>query len=82
MPHGNGPHVIIRRAGDGSFTYSVEEPFHTSVLSGGWAQVAELRQRYGAVEWFPASEDYPAFCAMFGGPPPEVERIVGSAPET
>jgi hypothetical protein len=78
MPHGSGPHIVIRQANDGSFTYTVEDPFHTSVLSGGWGQVAELRARHNAVEWFPISKDYAAFCDAFGDPPSAVEPILGS----
>jgi hypothetical protein len=82
VPHGAGPHIVIRRGSDGSFTYTVEEPFHTSVLSGGWRQVAELRERHAVVEWFPVSEDYRAFCATFGEPPGVGERILGSGEDS
>lgn len=65
------PRFAVRRQPDGSFTASGDQGLaaFTTPLTDGWPQVEQLRQQRAAVDHFPNSDDYRAFCETFGPPP-------------
>lgn len=69
------PVLNIRRAADGSWTVHPQPPLPTVTLTltGGWGHIADLRERWGALDWFPVSSDYRRFVEEFG-PPPDPDR--------
>ena len=61
----------IRKQPDGSWTVAPQVPLApaTIFITEGWDQVAELRAQWDAIDWFPDTADYAAFCVEFGDPP-------------
>jgi hypothetical protein len=66
----------IRRQPDGSWIITSQPPlpFVTTFITG-WKDVEFYRDRWGAVDHFPNSADYYAFCREYGEPPFEREEI-------
>lgn len=70
----NERRIRIVRQPDGSWTDPQPPlPATTSFLTGGWPEVARLRDSLGAIDEF-SSEDYAKFVAQFGAPPDDSAR--------
>lgn len=62
--------VRIVRQPDGSWTAHPQPPLPatTSFVTGGWPEVARLRESLGSIDEL-ASDDYATFVAQYGAPP-------------